>query len=334
VNRGAPRGALRELAGPALAVIGLEATWLVAAEAWREASPWKLAAFVVGPWALLALAWLVRLAPRPGGVLQILAALLAVNVAIDALHPYPARFAFVGWEALRAVALGAAALLARWRGGQLRGAPLRVASALRGASLATAVLVPCAMLYIAVTGSRDEASPADAALVLGFALDDAGQARPQLLGRMDRAADLQRQGIVPRLVLSGGAAKSGRTEAGVMRELAIARGVPPDALVLDEAARSTIENFACSLPILERLNARRTLVVTEPWHMRRAMLLARRHGLDARAAPATSEVWRSPRHAAYWLFRDANAFVLEAIRSAWATPGRCASAECEGCRRF
>jgi uncharacterized SAM-binding protein YcdF (DUF218 family) len=151
---------------------------------------------------------------------------------------------------------------------------------------------------------------------------------------MERAVVLHRSGLVPRLVLSGGASKAGHTEASVMRDLALANGVPADAIVLDENARSTIENFACSLPILEQLGAKRVLVVTEPWHMRRSMLLARRHRIDARAAPATSTIWQSPRHAAYWLFRDANAFLHESVRNAWASPGVCAAAECEGCRRM
>jgi vancomycin permeability regulator SanA len=201
-------------------------------------------------------------------------------------------------------------------------------------SLVIAAGLPASMLYIGVTGARDGAAPAHAALVLGFALDDAGGARPQLVARVDRAADLYRRGLVPRLILSGGASKAGHTEASVMRDLAMARGVPADAIVLDERARSTIENFACSLPILERLGAVNVLLVTEPWHMTRAMLLARRHGLSVRAAPATSPIWESPRYAAYWLFRDANAFVRELVRQPWAAPGQCAAAECEGCRRF
>lgn len=312
----------------ALAAIGLQAMWMVAAEAWREPSPWKLLAFALGPWMLVAAAWRTVLRPGLGPTLRLVAILALVDVGLDVVSPYPQRFAFLGWEAVRAAAIFVAAALAA------RISAPRVKMVVRAISLCVAIEIPLAMLYIAVTGAADESGPADAALVLGFALDDRGQARPQLVGRMDFAADLHRRGLVPRLVLSGGAAKAGHTEASVMRQLAIARGVPADALVLDDAARSTIENFACSLPILERLGAHRVLVVTEPWHMRRAMLLARRHGLDARAAPATSAIWRSPRHAAYWLFRDANAFVLEFLRNPWAKPGQCSAPECEGCRRF
>jgi uncharacterized SAM-binding protein YcdF (DUF218 family) len=104
--------------------------------------------------------------------------------------------------------------------------------------------------------------------------------------------------------------------------------------VLDEASRSTIENFACSRPMLERLGAKRVLLVTEPWHMTRAMLLARRHGIDPAASPASSAIWRDARHAGYWLFRDAIAYVRERARDPFADLGQCRAATCEGCRTF
>ena len=151
---------------------------------------------------------------------------------------------------------------------------------------------------------------------------------------MEHAIDLVKRGVVPKLVLSGGAGKNGHTEAGVMRDLALAAGVPTEALILDEAARSTVENFACSRILLDHMGARRVLVVTEPWHMTRAMLLARRHGFDAVQSPASSAIWRSPRDAGYWLFRDAVAYLREMARDPFAEPGICAARECEGCRTF
>jgi uncharacterized SAM-binding protein YcdF (DUF218 family) len=305
------------------AVLGLQAVWLVANEVWREQAPWTLLAFLLVPWMLLAASFRRVLSGR-GATLRLVAVLALVDVAIDVVSPYPQRFAFLSWEIVKAGAIVLGAQLApRF---DLR--PLRVVS------LAVAIVIPLAMTYVGIQGTKDETRPADAALVLGFALDARGAARPQLVGRIEHAVRLQQRGMVPRLVLSGGVEKAGHTEAAVMRDFALARGVPPEALILDESARSTIENFACSVPLFEKLGAHRILVVTEPWHMPRAMLLARRHGVDAFASPATSSVWQSPRHAAYWLFRDACVFVFESVRSPWASPGKCAARECEGCRRF
>jgi uncharacterized SAM-binding protein YcdF (DUF218 family) len=307
----------------------LEGTWLFACEAWRERDPVFLAVLTVVIGALLGAAWQTVVKTKLARAAVLALALVAIDIVLDLVSPYPRRVAFVPWELLRTATVLAGFWLAsrdlpRWT---------RItASALCGASVAFASLVPAAMIYIAIDGSRDRAEPADAALVLGFALNDDGTPRPQLVGRMEHAIDLVKRHVVTRLVVSGGAAKHGHTEASVMRDLALAAGVPADELVLDEQSRSTIENFACSRPLLKQ--GKRVLLVTEPWHMSRAMLLARRHGIPALQSPASSAIWRSPRYAGYWLFRDAIAYVREVARDPFAEPGRCAARECEGCRSF
>ncbi len=323
-----------------MAGFALAGVWLFACEAWRESDPVGLAVLVATHGVLLGVAWhaIVKPAdPRAAikGALGLAAALIAVDVALDLASPYPRRFGFVPWEAARTATLVAGF----WLGALVAAAGVPrwwrpTAGVVCAASLLVAALVPGAMAYLAIDGSRDRAAPADAALVLGFALANDGTARPQLVGRMEHAIGLVKRGTVPRLVLSGGVGKAGHTEASVMRDLALAAGVPAEALILDEDARSTIENFACGRPLLERLGARGVLLVTEPWHMTRAMLLARRHGLDPLQSPSSSAIWRSPRHAGYWLFRDAVAYVRERARDSYAKPGVCAARVCEGCRTF
>jgi len=318
-----------------VAGLALAGAWLYTCESYRERDPFVLAVLVLGPGTLLAAAWetvIERDERRWHRVLWLAGALFGIDMLLDAGSPYPARFGVLGWEALKTAALFAGWLVAAglpasrwWR---------RVAILLAAASLVLSLAVPVTMAYLALDGSRDDTAPADAALVLGYALAADGTAQPQLVGRMAHASDLVKRGVVPRLVLSGGAAKNGHTEASVMRDLARAAGVPDTAIVLDEAARSTIENFACSRPILEHAHAARVLLVTEPWHMTRAQLLARRHGITARQSPASSAIWTSPRHATYWLFRDAVAFLHELARDPFAEPGTCNARVCEGCRTF
>ena len=305
-----------------VAGLALEGSWLYAYESYREQAPVTLAVLVLTAGTLFAAAWRRVTADSRPWLLPV--ALVVVDLLLDLISPYPRRFAFVGWELAKLAALAGGWLLA----GRL---PRIAARVLAGASLVLALAVPAAMLYLAIDGSRDRTAPAETALVLGYALAPDGTAQPQLQGRMAHAIDLYKRGTVKRLVLSGGANKNGHTEAGVMRDLARAAGVPAEALVLDEAARSTIENFACSRPLL---GSARVLLVTEPWHMTRAELLAKRHGIAALASPATSAVWESPRHAAYWLFRDAIAYLHERARDPFAEPGTCGGATCEGCRKF
>jgi uncharacterized SAM-binding protein YcdF (DUF218 family) len=315
-----------------------EGTWLFACEAWRQQQPTFLLEVTLVATPLFAIAWHAFAAPRRAlfAALCLAGALIANDELLDLLSPYPRRFGLLDWELVRTAPLVAGF----WVGERL--AAVRelprwwriTARVVCGLSIASALLVPMTMTYLALDGSRDDTEQADAALVLGFALADDGTAQPQLVGRMEHAIDLVKRGVVPRLLLSGGVGKAGHTEARVMRDLATAAGVPADELLLDEDARSTVENFACARPLLEKLGAHRVLVVTEPWHMTRAMLLARRHGLPAIQSPASSAIWRSPRHAAYWVFRDAVAYIRERTRDPFASPGVCRARECEGCRKF
>jgi uncharacterized SAM-binding protein YcdF (DUF218 family) len=192
------------------------------------------------------------------------------------------------------------------------------AATVRIVCLALFGLVAIAMGHIASIGARDTREHADAALVLGFALDENGRARPSLVSRVEHGVELLRSGAVPSLVLSGGVMHPGqRAEADVMREIALARGADDRALILEPRSRSTVENFRNSLPLLRALGARRVLIVSEPFHLPRAMILARRAGLNAVPSPAISAAWRQPRDASYWLFRDAMFYVAERVRDLW-----------------
>jgi uncharacterized SAM-binding protein YcdF (DUF218 family) len=324
-----------------VAGLALELCWLFACESWREREPGLLAVVVALPGTLEALSWQAVL--RPVGMRRALvgagilaAVLVSVDVGLDAISPFARRWSYPEWELARVASLGAGFVAGAWLAGRGPSPRWRTAAAriVCAASLVLALLVPGAMIYLAIDGSRDGGEPADAALVLGFALAADGSPRPQIIGRVEHAVALYKQGRVKRLILSGGAGKAGHTEAGVMRDLALAAGVPADALILEEASRSTIENFACSRPVLDQLAAHRVLLVTEPWHMTRAMLLAHRHGLYPAQSPASSAVWRSVREGGFWLFRDAVAYLRERVRNLYAEPGRCNARECEGCRTF
>jgi uncharacterized SAM-binding protein YcdF (DUF218 family) len=114
--------------------------------------------------------------------------------------------------------------------------------------------------------------------------------------------------------MSGGVVHGEIAESLVMRALAEARGVPATAIYTEEHSHDTEENFAFSAALLDSLRAREVLLVTEPYHMTRALFLARRFGLDLTPSPAPSPVWSNPRTATYWVFRDSIALLFEYVR--------------------
>ncbi|EPX86325.1 putative membrane protein [Rubellimicrobium thermophilum DSM 16684] len=121
------------------------------------------------------------------------------------------------------------------------------------------------------------------ALILGCAVWPDGPS-PALRRRTLHALGLWRRGAVEALVPCGGLGRHPPAEGEAMRSLLLAKGVPDHVIHPETASRSTIENIAFARPILERLGASQILVVTDATHAPRALLVARRFGLDAVAS--------------------------------------------------
>lgn len=135
----------------------------------------------------------------------------------------------------------------------------------------------------------------DVAIVLGAAVNPDGTASPALLRRTDHAVALYQQGLVGRLLMSGGPVRSVKAEALVMRDAALAAGLPETAVLVETASRNTLENAQFCRPILERAGWHRLLVVTDGYHLHRALFTFRRLGMAADGSAAPLAAWR-PAH--------------------------------------
>ncbi len=129
---------------------------------------------------------------------------------------------------------------------------------------------------------------ADAIVVFAGGVGESGTAGGGYQERVKHAVDLYRAGYAPRMVFSSGFVFAFQ-EAEVMRGLAIANGVPADAIFLETQAKNTRDNVVLSHAILAAHGWQRVLLVSSPYHMRRAMLTWRRlaPGTEAVASPVT-----------------------------------------------
>ena len=108
-------------------------------------------------------------------------------------------------------------------------------------------------------GLHDEVHPADLGIVLGNTVHPDGTPSPRLAARLDRALELYRQGVFPRILVSGAVGKEGRDEALVMREYLLQRGVP-DAQVLTDSLGFTTYATAANARKMMRLRGSKV-----PW---------------------------------------------------------------------
>lgn len=138
--------------------------------------------------------------------------------------------------------------------------------------------------------SRDEARPAQAIVVLGAA-QYAGKPSPVLRARLDHALDLWNRHFASLLILTGGTGSGDTTsEAAVGRNYARKHGVPDSAILVENEGRTTSESMRAVAGMLEVRGLQSALLVSDPFHMLRLRILARRFGFT----PYTSPTRTSP----------------------------------------
>ena len=130
----------------------------------------------------------------------------------------------------------------------------------------------------------------DAALVLGSSVNS-GAPSPIFKGRLDTAFDLYDRAIFSLIVVSGGVIREGEpSEAQAGVQYLLGKGVPPTHIVRENAARSTYENIALGTSVLSGLGLKSWIVVSDPYHLRRAQMLSEDMGIpfDCVAVPQSS----------------------------------------------
>lgn len=99
--------------------------------------------------------------------------------------------------------------------------------------------------------------------------------------RADEAIRLYKAGYAPTLIFSGAALdQSSPSNAKAMERLAIAQGVPAGHILLDEASQNTIQNASAVAALLRGHQLKSIILVTSPYHQRRADLTFR-HALGS-----------------------------------------------------
>ena len=125
--------------------------------------------------------------------------------------------------------------------------------------------------------------PFDVALLLGTTKAVFG--RPNLFYqyRLQAVAELYFAGKIKAILISGDNAQKSYNEPVDMKNDLIELGIPEDVLTLDYAGFSTLDSVLRAKHIFGQ---NRLLVVSQPFHCKRAIYIARRHRIDAYGFPA------------------------------------------------
>lgn len=123
------------------------------------------------------------------------------------------------------------------------------------------------------------------AMVLGAGVKPDGSLSVSLASRVNKAIALYKAGKCEKLLMSGDNRFKHYNEPERMRDYAVERGVPIEDIALDYAGRRTYDSVYRARHIFSQ---RRMIVVTQSFHLDRAIFLCKRLGVDAYGVKATA----------------------------------------------
>lgn len=118
----------------------------------------------------------------------------------------------------------------------------------------------------------------DCILVLGCGVRDDGTPSDMLRDRLDRGIELYNLGASAKLLMSGDHGQSEYDEVNVMKQYAIEDGIASSDIFMDHAGFSTYESMYRAKEIF---GADKILIVTQEYHLYRALYIATQLGMDA-----------------------------------------------------
>ncbi|MEO8295683.1 MAG: YdcF family protein [Gemmatimonadota bacterium] len=166
--------------------------------------------------------------------------------------------------------------------------PTRSRKLLLVIALGVALAYIVSFLIVLLVSRQDQRRKTDAIVVLGAAQYN-GKPSPVLRARLDHAIELYHDGYAPIVMVTGGTAQGDtESEATVSRRYLLGKGLPDKALIVRPEGRSTVASMEAVGKWLKERKLTSVLLVSDPFHMCRLRLEARRMDLVAFTSPTST----------------------------------------------
>lgn len=133
--------------------------------------------------------------------------------------------------------------------------------------------------------TTDERCNADVAIILGAAVDSGGVSLVYQ-ERINHGITLYQAGYVKALIVTGGTGDGNdKSDAYMAMQYAVSQGIPAADILTEDTSRITRENLENAKEIMDQKGYKTAILVSDPLHMKRAMLLAKDAGIVAYSSP-------------------------------------------------
>ncbi len=144
----------------------------------------------------------------------------------------------------------------------------------------------------------------DVAVVLGAAAWD-DEPSPVLRERINHAIWLYENEYIDKILFTGGKGKGDKfAESEVARNYAIQNDVSSEDILIETKSKITEENLRYAYDIAIEKNFKTFTVISDPLHMKRAMLMAEKTGMEAYSSPTQSSVYKTLDSKIPFFFRE------------------------------
>ena len=118
----------------------------------------------------------------------------------------------------------------------------------------------------------------DCILILGCGVRDDGTPSNMLHDRLERGIELYKTGVAPKILMSGDHGRVEYDEVNTMKQYAIDKGVPSEDIFMDHAGFNTYDSMYRARDVF---SVKSMIVVTQEYHLYRALYIAHSLGLEA-----------------------------------------------------
>ncbi len=153
-------------------------------------------------------------------------------------------------------------------------------------------------------GHSDDGSSADCAIVLGAAAWH-DKPSPVFKERINHAILLLKQNRIKSIILTGGyGEKAEYAESEVARKYCLENGVLPHQIHIEKSSQTTEENIIEANKIMQQQGFKTTLIVSDPWHLKRACNIAKHYKINAKPSATKTSLYTSEKSQSKFIWKE------------------------------
>ena len=178
---------------------------------------------------------------------------------------------------------------------------------LKWASLTLAAIILYSLfcaVSIVIYSDRDDRAPADCIIVLG-AGTDGKTPNAVFRERLNHAVTLYHEGYADIILLTGGYSPGNeRSDSAIAGDWLVSLGIPTEAILLEEKSTITQENLKFAKEIMEKEDLSTCILVSDPLHMKRSMMMAKNYEIQAVSSPTPTTRYQTMKTKLPFLARE------------------------------